>query len=128
MIRGLIGKKMSSSDVKSKVDLTDDEKTIKDKINSADCIAGNSENGIMDFLKYVLMVLKEDKKEKFIIERPAKYGKNLSYSSYSEVEKAFNKKEIHPMDLKNAFAKEIIKLLNKIDKKKLDKLAEEAYK
>ena len=128
IIQGLVGKKMSSSDAKSKIDLTDSEKTIKEKINSAYCIEGDQDNGIMEFLKYVIMILKEDKKEKFVIERPAKYGKDLSYSSYLEIEKAFVKKEIHPMDLKNAIAKEVIKLLDKIDKKKLDSLAEKAYK
>jgi tyrosyl-tRNA synthetase len=128
IIQGLVGKKMSSSDAKSKIDLTDNEKIIKEKISSAYCIEGNPDNGIMEFLKYVIMILKEDKKEKFVVERPAKYGKHLSYLSYSEVEKAFVKKEIHPMDLKNAIAKEVIKLLDKIDKKKLDSLAEKAYK
>ncbi|MCX6747095.1 MAG: tyrosine--tRNA ligase [Candidatus Pacearchaeota archaeon] len=128
IIQGLVGKKMSSSDSKSKIDLTDEEKTIKEKVNSAYCVEGDSDNGIMEFLKYVIIILKEDKKEKFLIERPEKYGKNLTYSNYEEIEKAFIKKEIHPMDLKNAIAKEIISLLNKIDKKKLNKFAEEAYK
>ncbi len=128
MIRGLIGKKMSSSDAKSKIDLTDNEKAVKEKVNSAECVAGDAENGIMDFLKYVVMVLKEDKKEKFLIERDKKYGGDVSFSSYEDIAKAFTKKEIHPMDLKNAFAKEIIKLLDKIDKKKLDRMAEVAYK
>ena len=82
----------------------------------------------MEFLKYVIMILKEDKKEKFLIERPEKYGKNVNYSTYEEIEKAFVKKEIHPMDLKNAIAKEVIQLLSKIDKKKLNKMTEEAYK
>lgn len=128
LIQGLIGKKMSSSDSKSKIDLTDDEKTIKEKINSADCVSGNPHNGIMEFLKYVIMIIKEDRKEKFLIERLEKYGKNVSYSNYEEIEKAFVKKEIHPMDLKNAIAKEIINLLDKVDKKKLNKMTEEAYK
>jgi tyrosyl-tRNA synthetase len=128
IIQGLMGKKMSSSDAKSKIDLTDEEKTIKEKINSATCVEGNPDNGIMEFLKYVIMILKEDAKEKFLIERPEKYGKNLNYSHYEEVEKAFIKKEIHPLDLKNAIAKEIISLLSKIDKKKLNKMTEEAYK
>ena len=128
LIQGLIGKKMSSSDSKSKIDLTDDEKTIKEKINSADCVSGNPHNGIMEFLKYVIMIIKEDRKEKFLIERLEKYGKNVSYSNYEEIEKAFVKKEIHPMDLKNAIAKEIINLLDKVDKKKLNKMTEEAYR
>ena len=52
MIPGLIGKKMSASDEKSKIDLLDDEKTIRSKIQNAECVAGDPDNGIMAFLKY----------------------------------------------------------------------------
>src|SRR3989344_5982403 len=127
MIQGLIGKKMSSSDIKSKIDLTDDEKTVRDKINSAYCMEGDPDCGIMDFLKYVIMTVKEDERKKFIIERSPKFGGNVSYSSYAEIEQAFIKKELHPMDLKNALVKEIVKLLSVIDKKKLNELAKKAY-
>jgi len=127
MIPGLIGKKMSSSDKRSKIDLTDDEKTVREKINKADCVEGDSDNGVMAFLRYVIMVVKQDKKEKFVVEREKKYGGDIKYSSYEEIEKDFVKKELHPQDLKNAAAEEIIKLLKKADKDKLNKLAKKAY-
>jgi len=127
MIPGLVGKKMSSSDAKTKIDLTDDEKTVQKKINNADCVAGDPDNGVMAFLKYVIMVMKEDAGEKFIIERPEKYGGNLEYFEYNEIEKDFIEKKLHPLDLKNAVAKEINKLLSKIDIRKLRKLGEKAY-
>ena len=127
MISGLIGKKMSSSDPKSKIDLTDDEKIIKDKINKAECVEGEPDCGIMSFLKHVIMIIKEDKKEKFVIERAEKYGGNVSYSNYESIEKDFIAKKLHPMDLKNALVKEIVKLLSKVDKKKLEQLAAKAY-
>ena len=131
LIPGLQGSegKMSASIEGSKIDLLDDYETIKKKINNADCIAGNPDNGIMAFLKYVLMVIKEDKKESFIVERDKKYGGNLSYKSYEEVEKDFVSKKLHPLDLKNAVAKEISVLLNSIQKKRavLEKFAKEAY-
>ncbi|MEK6817738.1 MAG: tyrosine--tRNA ligase, partial [Nanoarchaeota archaeon] len=91
------------------------------------CLEGDSNNGIMAFLKYVIMVIKKDKKEKFVVKREKKYGDDVSYSSYEEIEKDFIKKNLHPQDLKIAVAKEINNLLNKIDKKKLKKLAEKAY-
>lgn len=116
MIPGLIGKKMSASDPKSKIDLLDDEKIIKQKIINAEMIAGNPDNGIMAFLKYVIMVLKQDKKEKFIIKRDKKFGGNISYSAYGELEKDFKNKTIHPLDLKNTLAEEINKLLIPIRK------------
>ena len=67
MVPGLIGEKMSASDEKSKVDLLDDEATVKRKINSAVCVAGNPNNGILGYLKYVIMTIKNEKKKKFIV-------------------------------------------------------------
>jgi tyrosyl-tRNA synthetase len=130
MIPGLVGKKMSSSDPKTKIDLTDDEKTIQKKVNNADCVVGNPENGVMAFLEYVIMVLKQDKGDKFIIERPDKYGGNLEYKDYKDVKKDFVAKKLHPLDLKNAVAKEISNLLKPIqkNKKNLEKFAKKAYK
>ena len=127
MIQGLIGKKMSSSIAKSKIDLTDTEKEIKEKINKANCTAGNPDNGIMDLLKYLIMVIKTDKKQKFTIERPEKYGGNLEYTKYEDIKKDFLQKKLHPLDLKNAFSKEVTNLLNKIDKEKLTQLSKKAY-
>lgn len=131
LIPGLIGKKMSASDPKTKIDLLDDEKTVNDKIKGAFCEAGVVEdNGILAFLKNVIMVVKQDKKEKFNIERPEKFGGNISFKTYDEIEKAFIDKKIHPLDLKSALAKEINNMLAPLRKnsKELNKLAAEAYK
>ena len=51
LIPGLIGKKMSASDAKSKIDLLDDEKVVKQKLNNAEMVEGNPDNGVMAFLK-----------------------------------------------------------------------------
>lgn len=122
MIRGLIGEKMSSSEESTKIDLLDDENTLTRKINKAECIEGNPDNGIMSLLKYLIMVLKEDAKESFIVERPEKFGGTVEYNSYEEIEEDFVSKRLHPLDLKNAVAKELNILLEKIrnDKELLD--------
>ena len=130
LIPGLIGKKMSASDPKSKIDLLDDPKAVEDKINDAYCPEGVVEdNGVLAFAKYVIMVLKKDAREKFIVERPQKFGGNLEFSDYEELEKIFVEKKLHPLDLKKAVAKEINKLLKPFQKNKeeLRKLAREAY-
>ena len=130
LIPGLQGKKMSASDPNSKIDLLDDSKTVAKKMNKAFCPEGESEdNGVLAFLKHVIMVLKSDAGEDFVIERPEKFGGNVSFGSYEEVEKAYLAKEVHPADLKNALAREISKLLSVFDKnrEKLEKKAEEAY-
>lgn len=128
IIRGLVGEKMSSSIKASKIDLMDDEEEVKQKINKADCVAGDPNNGIMALLKYFIFVYKGDRKEKFKIERPEKFGGNLEYKTYEEVEKDFVEKKLHPMDLKVAVAKEINVLLKKFrDDKELKRLHKIAY-
>ena len=131
MIPGLIGKKMSASDPKSKIDLLDDEKTVNEKIKNAYCEEGVVEdNGVLAFIKYVIMILKQDKKEGFIVERQAKFGGNISFKTYSELEEAFKAKKLHPQDIKIALAKEINKLLTPMREVRasLIKLYEKAYK
>lgn len=128
MIRGLSGEKMSSSIGSSKIDLLEDEKTIKNKINNAEMVAGNSKNGIMDLLKYLIFIFKENKNQKFIIKRQDKYGGNLVYSDYASLEKDFVAKKIHPLDLKNAVAEELIQLLRIFrEDKALNELYKKAY-
>ncbi len=129
LIPGLVGKKMSASDPKSKIDLLDDENKVFDKVKEAYCIAGEVEdNGVLAFLKYVVMTIKEDKKEMFVVERPAKFGGDLKFKNYLEIEKAFVDKKLHPLDLKNAVAKEINKLLAPIRKnKEIEKIKKVAY-
>lgn len=124
MIRGLVGEKMSSSIEGTKIDLLDNEEMIKKRINKADCVAGDLNNGIMALLQYLIFGIKND----FIIERPEKYGGNLKYSSYKELEKDFVNKKIHPLDLKNSVAREIFNLLKIIQKdKKIYELYKQAY-
>ena len=129
-IRGLTQEgKMSSSNKSSKVDLLDDEKTIKDKMKSAFCEEGNSENGVLEFAETVIMTQKEDKGEEFIIERPEKWGGNLSFKTKEELHDAFINKKLHPMDLKSGVAKELNILLQPIRHKFKGKehIIEEAY-
>jgi len=130
LIPGLSGGKMSASVEGSKIDLLDDEKTVIKKLRGAYCKEGEiEENGVLTFLKYVVMVIKEDKNEEFIVKRNEKYGGDLVFKSYKEIEKAFIKKEIHPFDLKNSLAIEINKLLEPFQKnlKDLKSLSEKAY-
>ncbi|MEM3116667.1 MAG: tyrosine--tRNA ligase [Candidatus Pacearchaeota archaeon] len=128
MIRGLIGEKMSSSIKSSKIDLLDDENTVKKKIDNAECKEGDPNNGLMSLLKYFIMISKEDKNQSFIVERPEKFGGNKKYKNYLEIEKDFVSKKLHPLDLKNAVAKEINLILKNFrEDSLLIKLYKEAY-
>src|SRR3989338_5245220 len=114
MLPGLQGSKMSSSEEKSKIDLLDSAETIKSKINSANCPIAVEDNGVLAFLKYVIFVHKSDSSQVLEIKRAEKFGGNISYDSYEKLEKDFLDKKLHPMDLKNAVAEEVNKLLEPV--------------
>jgi tyrosyl-tRNA synthetase len=124
------GGKMSASIKNSKIDLIDDEKTVQEKMRAAYCVEGEVEgNGVLAFAKHVLFVLKSDAGESFVISRPEKFGGNLVYASYEELERDFAAKKVHPLDLKSAVAKEINALLVPIREKMAgkDELIRQAY-
>ncbi len=130
LVPGLVGKKMSASDQKSKIDLLDDVAAVTQKLRGAFCEPGKIEdNGVLAFLKYVIMPLKADHGQSFVVERPEKYGGNVIYRSYEAVEMDYVDNKLFPLDLKNAVAKEINALLRPFrdQRTKLLKLAAEAY-
>ncbi len=128
MLPGLKGEKMSASVPESKIDILSSKEEIKTKINKAFCPEGIIENnGILAFFKQVIMIMKQDNKEKLIIKRPEKFGGNVSYNSYNELEKDFVSKKLHPMDLKTALTEELDKLIEPIRKSIDEKLVKEAY-
>ena len=87
-VPGLTGTKMSSSEENSKIDLLDSAPQLKKKIKSAFCEPGNVENnGILSFTKHVLFPLSTE--HQFVVERPDKWGGNLVFKSYTELEEAF---------------------------------------
>lgn len=128
LIRGLVGEKMSSSIESTKIDLLDDEESVKKKINKAECVEGDINNGLMALLQYLVFILKEGNNEKFIVKRSQKFGGDKIYHSYKEVEKDFVERKLHPLDLKNSVADEINKILKNFrEDKALQKVHKEAY-
>lgn len=130
MLPGIAGGKMSASEPGSKIDLLDSEAEIGAKIKKAYCPEGDlQDNGIMVFMKYVLMVLKEDKGESLTVERPEKFGGNKEYRTYAELEKDFTDKALHPEDLKKALVAELVKILAPVRDAMAEKkdLIKEAY-
>jgi len=54
------------------------------------------------------------------VERPEKFGGNIEFKSYEELEEIFSKKKLHPMDLKQSTAEYLNKLIDPV-RKKLEK-------
>ncbi|KAF5095183.1 hypothetical protein D0Z00_003251 [Geotrichum galactomycetum] len=104
MVPGLTqGGKMSASDPNSKIDLLEEPKQIKKKINSAYAAPGVVEgNGLISFIEYVVFPIFELKDDKpvFRIERPEQYGGPISYSNIEELKSAYASQDLSPQDLK----------------------------
>jgi len=93
--------KMSSSEPNSKIDLLDNPKSIKKKINKAWSEPKNPENGLFTFLKnaiFPIMKLKEIKE--FIINRDEKWGGKMIYYSYDNMVDDYKEDILTPQDLK----------------------------
>ncbi|KNC97864.1 tyrosine-tRNA ligase [Spizellomyces punctatus DAOM BR117] len=117
MVAGLRGSKMSASDPDSKVDLLDDAKTVARKIKKAFCEEGNvDDNPLLEFLKVVVFPARSltDPTYKFVVKRPEKFGGDIVFDSYQQIEDAFREKKLHPVDLKTGTADAINALLEPI--------------
>jgi len=111
LMPGLTGDKMSSSIEASKIDLLDAPEQIKSKMQKAYCPETVDGNGVLAFVKLVLFPYFERTKKNFKISRPEKFGGDLMFKNYAELEKAYLDKKLHPLDLKNGIATALIELL-----------------
>lgn len=103
--------KMSKSKPDTAIFMTDSEEEIKRKMNKAYCPEGViEENPVLEYCKYMVF----EKFDSLKIERPAKFGGDLEFGGYDELVNVFEKKELHPMDLKQAVAGYIDKLVKPV--------------
>ena len=70
----------------------------------------------MEYCKYIIF----ERFKTMKVERTEKFGGNLEFSSYMDLEKKFSQKKLHPMDLKQGVAEYLNKLIDPV-RKKLDK-------
>ncbi|MER5175256.1 MAG: tyrosine--tRNA ligase [Candidatus Nitrosocosmicus sp.] len=103
--------KMSKSNPSSSILIHDSEQDIFHKINKAYCPMGISkDNPILEIIKYVVF----HQYEELVVERPSKYGGNISYLSYDEVKKDYVQSKIHPKDLKLTTSRYLDKIVSPV--------------
>lgn len=91
--------KMSKSDPDSAIYMLDSPDDVKRKINKAYCPPKQIfENPILEYCRYIIFELTDN----FKVERPEKYGGNVEFSSYKELEKDYADGKLNPPDLKLA--------------------------
>ena len=110
-VEAAIAKKMSKSNPDSAIFMTDTKEEIDRKFKKAYCPEGIvKDNPVLEYCKYIIF----EKIKEFKVERPEKFGGNIIYKNYEELEKDFVDKKLHPMDLKTASAKYIDELLEPV--------------
>ncbi|WP_246982550.1 tyrosine--tRNA ligase [Halorientalis marina] len=115
LLSGLSGGKMSASDAGSKVNLTDEPDDVVEKIEGAYCPQGEVEdNGVLEYLRYLVFPILDDRGEDFVVERPDEYGGDIVFESYEELETGFVGGDLHPADLKPAAGEYISDVIDPI--------------
>jgi tyrosyl-tRNA synthetase len=108
-----ISSKMSKSKPETCILIHDTKEDIKRKIGNAFCPEKVVENNpVLEYAKYMIF----RKLKKLEINRPAKYSGDIEIDSYEDLEKMYREGKIHPLDLKNAVAEALDKLVKPIRK------------
>lgn len=100
--------KMSKSDPNSGIFIHNTDDEIRTKIKKSWCEEGNIENNpLLEISRHIIFhELNEIK-----IDRPEKFGGNVVYSDYSQLESDFREKKLHPSDLKHAVGEYLVKII-----------------
>ncbi len=116
--------KMSKSDPNSAIFLHDSPEDIHRKMKNAFCPPEAENNPVLEVMRLIVF----PKLGGVTIERPAKFGGPVTFSSYQEIHSTYESKSLHPMDLKKGAADSLATVLAPVreyfskNPKNLDKL------
>lgn len=106
--------KMSKSDPNSGIFIHNTDDEIKKKINKAWCDEGIIKNNpILAIAESIIF----SKFNEINVERPEKFGGNVSYSNYNQLKMDFVEKKLHPGDLKQTVGNYLVKIISPIREK-----------
>jgi tyrosyl-tRNA synthetase len=110
LISSLSGKgKMSSSDKSSLISIRDSSSEIKKKISKTYCVSGEM-NPVLEIAKILIFPFFEN----VDVKRDEKFGGDICYDSYKNLEKDFMSKKLHPADLKKVIGEKLAEMFEKI--------------
>ena len=108
------GTKMSKSKSGSGIFIHDSDDEIKSKFKKAWCPEGVVENNpLLEISRHLIF---HEFKE-ITVERPSKFGGNITLTGYPQLKKEFAEKKLHPSDLKDTVTKYIIEIIKPIRQK-----------
>jgi len=106
--------KMSKSDPNSGVFIHNTDDEIKKKISKAWCEEANTkDNPLLEIARTIIF----HEFNEMNVERPEKFGGNISYTDYNQLETDFAEKKLHPGDLKQTIGSYLVKIISPIREK-----------
>src|SRR2546430_3325528 len=109
-----VSSKMSKSKSASGIFIHDSDEEINSKFKKAWCPEGViKQNPVLEIVRYIIF----HEFSEVNVERPAKFGGNITYASYQDLERDFAQKKLHPSDLKATTAKYVIDIIKPIREK-----------
>lgn len=112
LLSGLAGGKMSASDSASTITLTDSAEAVSEKIDGAYCPQGEvTDNGVLEYLQYLVFPILEQRSQPLEIERPDEYGGTVRIEDYPSLQAKYTAGDLHPADLKPATADAISSII-----------------
>jgi tyrosyl-tRNA synthetase len=109
-----VSSKMSKSKSSSGIFVHDSDEEINSKFKKAWCPEGIiDKNPVLEISKYIVF----HEFNEVIVERPAKFGGNVTYTNYQDLEVDFMQKKLHPSDLKATVSKYVIDIIRPIREK-----------
>ena len=106
--------KMSKSDPNSGIFIHNTNDEIKKKISKAWCEEANIQNNpLLEIAKTVIF----HEFNEMNVERPEKFGGNVSYSDFNQLETDFVEKKLHPGDLKQTVGNYLVRIVSPIREK-----------
>ena len=102
---------MSKSVAKGAIWVNDEPADIRAKYKEAFCPPKQVEgNPVLEHARMIVF----PQLGKLDVERPAKFGGDISFESYEELAKTYAEGKLHPMDLKTATAEAMVNLLEPV--------------
>ena len=99
--------KMSKSNPSGTLLVHDSKKVLTKKLSKAYCPLERAGNPVLDIWEHLL----EPTLGKIVIERPEKFGGNLEFDSYTNLEESYLSGSLHPLDLKNGTASALFQIV-----------------
>ena len=106
--------KMSKSNPDSGIFMHDDAQSIRSKIKKAWCESGMTEaNPLLEIARQIIF---HENKE-ITVERPEKFGGNVTYTGFEQMHADFANSKLHPGDLKETVSKYLIPIVTGLAQK-----------